>query len=320
MKVTLLNTFFAPEGADFGRLEKVCDLTMYSNSRGLPDEEVIARIGDAQIVCTLEMSRSVMEKAPNLKAICTNSTGFNYIDLQAADELGITVCNNPTYGTYAVAQHAMALLLSLTNRIAWQDQMVREGKWNECSAAVKKAPSYELSGLTCGILGFGRIGQIFGQMAKGMGMKVIAYDAYPNERGRQIAEYVSLDELYARSDVISVHCPMTEETAHIINKDSIAKMKDGAILLNVSRGGLQVDADIAQALKSGKLGGCGLDVSDPEPVRADDPLLSASNCLITPHNAWCTAAAKQRMLDGVIDNIIAVIEGHPQCVVNRPGK
>lgn len=320
MKVTVLDTFFVPEGCNFDRLAQVCDLTVYSGTRGLPEEEVLKRIGDAEVVCTMSMNREMMEKLPNLKAICTNSTGFNYIDLEAANEHGITVCNNPTYGTFAVAQHAMALLLSLTNKIAMQDAMVRQGLWNECSGKIKKEPLYELSGLTCGVLGFGRIGQIFGKMAKGMGMKVIAYDAYPNESGKEIAEYVSLEELYAQSDVISVHCPMTVETAHMINKDTIAKMKDGVILLNVSRGGLQVDADIAEALKSGKLRGCGLDVAEPEPITMDDALLDAPNCLITPHNAWCTEAAKKRMLEGVIDNMIAFVEGHPQCVVNNPVK
>lgn len=223
----------------------------------------------------------------------------------------------PSYGTASVGQFAIAMLLELCHHVAHHSQTVHEGKWEHCQDwCYWDYPLIELDGKTMGIIGFGRIGQQTGKIAKAMGMNILAYDKYPNESGKEMAKYVDLDTLYAKSDVIALHCPLFPETQGIINKDAIAKMKDGVIILNNSRGPLVVEKDLADALNSGKVSGAGLDVVSAEPIKGDNPLLKAKNCIITPHISWAPKESRQRIMDHTVENVKAYIAGSPIHVVN----
>ena len=225
--------------------------------------------------------------------------------------------NVPTYGTQIVGQYAVGLLLEICSHYGHHDQTVKAGAWeNNDDWCYWDYPLIELYGKTAGIIGLGRIGQATAKILNAMNMKVLAYDAVESETGRQVAEYVTLDELFARSDVIFLHCPLFPSTEGIINKDNIAKMKDGVILINNSRGQLVVEQDLADALNSGKVFAAGLDVVSTEPIRPDNPLKTAKNTIITPHISWAAQAARQRIMDITVDNVKSYIEGHPQNVVN----
>ncbi|MCQ2558586.1 MAG: D-2-hydroxyacid dehydrogenase [Oscillospiraceae bacterium] len=283
------------------------------------EEELIARIHDADVILPNKslISRRVIDACPNLKLICVLATGYNVVNTKYAAEKGIPVCNVPSYGTMAVAQFAMSLLLEITGHVAHHSQAVHQGRWTECGEfCFWDYPMIELDGKTLGIIGFGRIGQAFGRMARAMGMNVIAYNRSRSPEGEAIAEYVSLEELLQRADVISLHCPLFPETKGIINRETIAKMKDGVILLNNSRGPLVVEQDLADALTSGKVYAAGLDVVCDEPIQPDNPLLSAPNCFITPHISWAPKEARQRILDCTEQNIRAFLAGKPQNAVN----
>ena len=246
------------------------------------------------------------------------ATGYNVVDYAYAKEKGIPVTNVPTYGTASVSQFSIALLLEVCHHIGHHDASVHAGNWAKCiDWCYWDYPLIELDGKTIGIIGFGRIGQSEGRIAKAMGMKVLAYDLYPNDSGRAIADYVSLDELYAKADVISLHCNLTPENTCMINKDSIAKMKDGVILINNARGQLINEQDVADALNSGKMGAAGLDVVYTEPIREDNPLLKAKNCIITPHISWAPKESRQRIMDCAVENAKAYIAGSPINVVNK---
>ena len=228
------------------------------------------------------------------------------------------VSNVPVYGTRSVSQFAIALLLEICHHVGHHSQAVHEGRWeSNPDFCFWDYPLIELAGKTMGIIGFGRIGQVTGKIAKALGMKVIAYDNYPSDAGKEIADYVSLDEVLTTSDVISLHCPLFPETQGMINKDSIAKMKDGVIILNNSRGPLIVEQDLADALNSGKVYAAGLDVVSTEPIKGDNPLLSAKNCFITPHISWAPKESRQRLMDIAVDNLKQFIAGNPVNVVNK---
>ena len=235
-----------------------------------------------------------------------------------AKEKGIVVSNIPAYGTDCVGQFAIALLLEICHRIGHHDKAVKEGRWEKAPDwCFWDYPLIELAGKTLGIIGFGRIGQKTGTIAKAMGMNVLAYDSHPNDKGRAIAEYVELDEIFAKSDVISLHCPLFPSTEGIINKDTIAKMKDGVKIINNSRGQLIVEKDLAYALNSGKVYAAGLDVVSTEPIKSDNPLLKAKNCIITPHISWAPKEARQRIMDMSVENLKQFLAGDPVNVVNR---
>ena len=235
-----------------------------------------------------------------------------------AKEKGIVVSNIPAYGTDCVGQFAIALLLEICHRIGHHDKAVKEGRWEKAPDwCFWDYPLIELAGKTLGIIGFGRIGQKTGTIAKAMGMNVLAYDSHPNDKGRAIAEYVELDEIFAKSDVISLHCPLFPSTEGIINKDTIAKMKDGVKIINTSRGPLIVEQDLRQALDSGKVSGAAVDVVSEEPIREDNPLLGAKNSIITPHIAWAPRESRQRLMDIAVDNLKHFVDGAPQNVVNK---
>ena len=284
------------------------------------DEEIISRIGDADIVITNKtpISENILSQCPSIRFIAVLATGYNVIDTEACAERGIPVANVPAYGTDAVGQAAIALLLEICNGVGHHSAAVHEGRWeNNVDWCFWDHPIIELCGKTMGIIGFGRIGQATGRIAKALGMRVIAYNRSESESGRAIAEYVSLDDLLRRSDVIALHTPMAPNVAGIINKDTISKMKDGVIIINNSRGGLVAEQDLADALNSGKVYAAGLDVVSTEPIRSDNPLLTARNCFITPHISWAAKESRQRIMDMTVENIQSWLNGAPIHIVNQ---
>ena len=239
------------------------------------------------------------------------------MDVAGAKAKNICVTNIPSYGTSAVGQFAIALLLEICHHIGHHSKRVFEGAWeNSLDWCFWDYPLIELAGKTIGIIGFGRIGQTTGRVAKALGMKVIAYDAFPNVAGREIAEYVDIDRLFAESDVIALHCTLLDSTKGIICKKNIEKMKDGVIILNNSRGPLIIEKDLAEALNSGKVYAAGVDVVSEEPIKKDNPLLNAKNCIITPHISWASKECRARLMDMAADNLIAFLAGRPKNKVN----
>ena len=317
MKIVVLDGYTEnPGDLSWDKLKEFGDLTVYDRTPVDDEEEIIRRIGDAEVVFTNKtpVSRKVIDACPNMRMISMLATGYNVVDYTYAKEKGIPVTNVPTYGTASVGQFAIALLLEICHHIGHHDRTVHEGKWENCEDwCYWDYPLIELDGKTMGVIGFGRIGQTTGRLAKALGMRVLAYDSYPNEAGKQIAEYVDLDTLLAQSDVIALHCPLFPDTEGIINKENIAKMKDGVILINNSRGPLVVEQDVADALNTGKVAAAGLDVVSTEPIRGDNPLLKAKNCIITPHISWAPKESRQRIMDC---NLKAYAEGKPVNVVN----
>ena len=318
MKIVVLDGYTEnPGDLSWEELGKLGELTVYDRTAA---EDIVSRIGDAEIVITNKtpISRATMDACPNIRYIALLATGYNVVDVNAAKEKGIPVSNVPTYGTAAVGQFAIAMLLEICHHVAHHSDTVHEGKWNSCPDwCYWDYPLIELDGKTMGIIGFGRIGQATGKIAKALGMKVLAYDSFQSESGKALAEYVDLDTLLASSDVVALHCPLFPETEGIINKDTIAKMKDGVILLNNSRGPLIVEQDVADALNSGKIYAAGLDVVSTEPIKADNPLLTAKNCIITPHISWAPKESRQRIMDCTVSNVQAFQAGAPVNVVNR---
>ena len=319
MKIVILDGYTEnPGDLSWAQLEAFGELTVYDRT---PYEtaEIIRRIGNAEIVITNKtpIGREVLDACPSVRFIAVLATGYNVVDTACAREKGIPVSNVPAYGTAAVGQFAIALLLEICSHVAHHSEAVHAGRWESAPDwTFWDYPLIELAGKTMGIIGFGRIGQTTGRIAKALGMTVLASGSRETEAGRAIAEYTDLDTLLARSDVICLHCPLFPETAGIINRDTIAQMKDGVILINNSRGGLVVEQDLADALNSGKVLAAGLDVVSTEPIRADNPLLKAKNCLITPHISWAPKEARQRILDCTADNLRAFLDGKPIHVVN----
>ena len=284
------------------------------------EDEMIRRIGDADILVAnkAKVSRRVIDACPNLKFITIQAAGYDVIDYEYAREKGIPLSNVPDYGSAAVAQYAIALLLEICDRVGHHAQAVQQGRWAESGEwCFWDYPMIELAGKTMGIIGFGRIGQHVGKMARALGMDVIAFNRSRKPEGALIADYVELDELLRRSDVISLHCPLFPETREIINKNTIAKMKDGVIILNNSRGALVAEQDLADALNSGKVYAAGLDVVSAEPIREDNPLLRAKNCIITPHISWASIESRRRIIESTAGNIRAWLAGDPRNVVNK---
>ena len=260
-----------------------------------------------------------MDQCGNIRFIGVLATGYNIIDIEAAKEKGIPVSNIPTYGTAAVSQFAIALLLELCHHIGEHSDAVKNGEWtSNPDWCFWKYPLVELAGKTMGIVGFGRIGQDTGKIAQALGMKVLAFDAYKRpELESETCRYADLDTLLAESDVISLHCPLFPDTEGIINKDTIAKMKTGVMIINDSRGPLIVEEDLRDALNSGKVAGAALDVVSTEPIKMDNPLLSAKNVILTPHIAWAPKESRQRLMDIAVENLQCFVDGAPQNVVNK---
>ena len=320
MKIVVLDGYTEnPGDLSWTELEKLGQLTVYDRTAYEESPLIAQRIGDAEVIVTNKtpISQQTLEQCPNLKLIAVLATGYNVIDCAAARKKGVSVVNVPTYGTASVSQYSIALLLEICHHIGHHDQSVHAGNWaNSADWCYWDYPLIELEGKTMGIIGFGRIGQAEGRIAKALGMRVLAYDLYPSDSGRAVGEYVDLDTLYRQSDVISLHCNLTPENTRMINKDSIAKMKDGVILINNARGQLIDEQDVADALNSGKLAAAGLDVVYTEPIREDNPLLKAKNCIITPHISWAPKESRQRIMDVTAENLRAFLAGRPQNVVN----
>jgi glycerate dehydrogenase len=292
------------------------DLTVYERT---PEELVAERIGGAEAVITNKtpVSKETVKKCKDIAYIGVLATGYNIVDIEAARAHNILVTNIPTYGTAAVGQFAIALLLEICHHIGHHSQEVKKGRWAKASDwCFWDYPLIELSGKTLGIIGFGRIGQNTGSVAKALGMEILAYDEKPDMEKTGLAKYVSLDELLGKSDVICLHCPLFPSTEGIINRKSISKMKDGVIIINNSRGQLIVEEDLAEALNSGKVYAAGLDVVSMEPVADNNPLLKAKNCIITPHISWAPKESRKRLMEVAIKNLKAYIDGCPINVVS----
>ena len=301
-------------------LEELGEFIVYDRSSLTDEDEAIARIGEAEIVITNKtpITKRVLDSCPSIRYIGVLATGYNVVDYVYAAKKGIPVTNVPGYGTDTVAQFTFALLLEICHRVAHHSEAVHAGRWEQSpDFCFCDYPQIELAGKTIGIIGFGRIGQKVGTIAKAFGMKVLAHSPHEYESGKAIGTYVDLDTLLAESDVISLHCPLFPETEGIINQATIAKMKDGVILLNNGRGPLVVEQDLADALNSGKIQAAAVDVVSAEPIKGDNPLLTAKNCFITPHIAWATKEARQRIMDCAVNNVKAFLSGAPENVVNQ---
>ena len=286
------------------------------HDRTTPDQ-VVPRARDAEIVFTNKtvLSRDAILQMPKLRFIGVLATGFNVVDAAAARERGVPVCNVPAYGTKSVAQMVMALILELVHRIGYHSQTVHDGRWNQCpDFCYWDHPLIELDGLTLGIVGYGRIGEAVAQVARAFGMKIIAQSRTPKKEAG--VTFVELDTLFREADIISLHCPLTPENKGLVNAARLALMKPTAFLINTARGPLVDELALAEALNGGRIAGAALDVLSIEPPPANHPLFNARNCIITPHIAWATRAARARLMQTAVSNLKAFLEGHPQNVVN----
>lgn len=317
MNIVILDGFTEnPGDLSWEGFEALGNVTVYDRT---PEEKIAERIGSAEIVILNKaaITRETLKKCPGLRYIGVLATGYNVVDTDACREAGIVVSNIPTYGTDAVGQFAIALLLEICHHVGRHSDAVHEGRWAASPDwCFWDYPLIELSGKTLGIIGFGRIGQATGKIAKAMGMNILAYDEYPSEKGKETGQYVPLDTLFKESDVIALHCPLTQENKGLICSETIGKMKDGVIIINNSRGPLINEADLAAALNSGKVYAAGLDVVSEEPIRGDNPLLGAKNCLITPHISWAPKESRKRLMDLAVENCRAFLAGEPIHVVN----
>lgn len=323
MKIVVLDGYtLNPGDLTWDGLKQIGDLVVYDRTTYDKDDDkiIIDRIQDADVVFTNKtpLSKNVINKAVNLKFIGVLATGYNVVDVEAARERKVVVTNIPTYGTDSVAQMAIALMLELCEHVGDHDKSVKNGEWsNNQDWCYWKHPLVELSGKTMGIIGYGRIGQSTGKIAQAMNMNVLAYDVYKDEKlENSMMKYTEIDDLIARSDVIVLHCPLFKDTKDIISKKNIDKMKRGVMIINNSRGGLIVEKDLAEALNSGKVAGAAVDVVSTEPIKKDNPLLTAKNCIITPHISWAPVESRKRLMDIAIYNLEKFIDGSPVNVVS----
>ena len=293
------------------------ELTVHDRT---PEELVVERCRGARIVLTNKtpLRAEAISRLPDLGLICVLATGYNVVDLESAAKRGIPVVNVPEYGSDSVAQHAIALLLELTNRVGQYHDAVLRGEWTRSADFTLVAqPLTELYGRSLGIVGFGRIGRRVAAIARAMGMEILAY----TPRRRVAPEglpvrWLELDELFQRADVVSLHCPLTDDNEGMVNAARLSLMRPHALLINTSRGGLVNERDLADALNRGALAGAAVDVAVREPIPADSPLLAARNCIVTPHVAWATLSARRRLMATTAQNIAAFLSGSPQNVVN----
>ena len=320
MKIVVLDGYtINPGDLKWDGIKKFGELIVHDRT-GFSADNVIKTIGDADIVFTNKtpLPKAVLEKSPSVKYIGVLATGYNVVDTIAAKDLGIIVTNIPTYGTSAVAQFTFALLLELCNHAGHHSEAVKNGDWTKSADfCFWNYPLIELAGKNIGLIGFGRIGQAVAAIAQALGLKVLAFDSYQNPAlVSNTLRYVSLDELLEKSDIISLHCPLSDNTKGIINKNSISKMKDGVMIINTSRGPLVEEQDLCDALNSGKVAGAAVDVVSAEPIAANNPLLKAKNCIITPHIAWAPIESRTRLMKIAVENLAAYAAGKPVNIVN----
>lgn len=307
-----------PGDLSWDGFKQLGEFTYYD--RTIANEKIILeRIKDAEIILTNKtpLSKKVISQAPQLKYIGVLATGFNVVDVKAATENNITVTNIPSYGTDAVAQHTLALLLEITNQVGLHNQAVQNGEWTKSADfTFWKTPLMSLTGKTFGIIGFGSIGKAVAQLAHAFGMNVIFYNHNPKKVSASWLKQVSLETLYATADIISLHVPQTAETTNMIDTKAIVQMKPGVIIINTARGGLLNETDVAKALNQGKVYALGADVVSNEPINSDNPLLTAKNSFLTPHIAWAPIETRQRLMNIAVDNLKAFLAGHPKNMVN----
>jgi glycerate dehydrogenase len=314
--VVLDGRTLAPEKEAWVGLQRFGDLVYHDVSTA---DEVQARAAGAAILLTNKspIRQDLIDRLPDLRFITVLATGFDCVDLGAARARGIPVSNVPVYGTASVAQYTFALILELCHHVALHADAVRAGEWAaQPDFSLRKTRLVELAGKTMGLAGYGRIGHSVAQLARAFGMQTVAYDPYPHADADDPIEWCSIDDLFERADVISLHCPLTPETAGLVNVDRLRRIKPTAFLVNTARGALVVEEDLAEALNAGRLAGAALDVVSKEPVRPENPLLSARNCLITSHIAWATDEARARLMETTVANVAAFLAGKPINVVN----
>lgn len=315
--IVILDAFTAnPGDQSWAGLETLASLRFYDRTA---PSEIVERAAKASLVLTnkVPLSAETIAALPVLRYIGVLATGYNIVDVAAARERGIVVSNVPAYGTPSVAQAVFALLLELTHRVGYHAEAVRAGRWSACpDFSFWDFPLAELAGRTFGIVGYGQIGKGVARIAAAFGMKVIATKSDDRAGRDGEVELVTMDTLFREADVISLHCPLTPKTQGLVNADRIAQMKPGALLINTGRGPLIVESELAAALNSGRIAGAGLDVLSAEPPPASNPLLTAKNCLITPHYAWATREARGRLIEIATGNVRAFLAGTPRNVVN----
>lgn len=316
MKIAILESQTVTSGGDIS-FDEICSLGETVCFPLTPQDKVVENVGDceAAIINKTVFTREVMEQCPDLKYIGLCATGYNNVDVKAAAELGITVCNCPSYSTDAVAQQVFSYILHFMNKVSEYDEDVHKGGWiNSPTFSYFTFPTYELKGMTLGIIGFGSIGSRVAEIARAFGMKVIAYSRKPKNIPE--VEFVPMEDIFRRSDIITLHCPLTAETQGLINMDNLKLCKPSAIVINTSRGPVVNEKDLAYALENHIIGGAAVDVISSEPMKKDNPLLNAPNCVITPHTAWAPVQTRQRLMKIAADNLRAFINGKPQNKVN----
>lgn len=319
MKIVILDGYTTnPGDLSWEKFSEFGEVTAYDYT---PPELVVERCKDAEIIIDNKVvfTKETLDQLPKLKYIGLLSTGFNVIDIETAKNNSITVCNVPTYSTAAVAQLTFALILEMYNQISVHSEAVHKGEWTNCrDFCFQKTPLLELNNKTIGIIGYGKIGSEVAKIADAFSMNILCY--VPSKKPQpdfKKFRFVSLDELAEKSDIVSLHCPLTPETTKIINSDFISKMKKNAIIINTSRGPSIDEQALADALNTGRIAGAGVDVLSTEPPKADNPLLSCKNCFITPHIAWAGYETRERLIGVVLDNLKSYLDGNPVNVVNK---
>lgn len=293
------------------------EITVYERTE--PDE-ILARAAGAEIVITNKtpLTEGILTRLPDLRFIAVLATGYNVVDVAAAGLLGVPVANVPVYGSASVAQHTIALLLELTNQVGLHDAAVKRGEWFSCpDFSFSRSPLMELAGKRFGVVGFGRIGQQAARLAHAFGMDILAFNHRPKTAPRDLpVTWVGLQELFTLADVVSIHCPLTRDNGGFVDARLLSSMKRSALIINTARGALVNERDLAAALSAGDIAGAGLDVLTREPPQPDNPLVAAPNCIITPHNAWASREARQRLMAATVGNISAFLAGKPINIVN----
>jgi len=317
VKIVVLDGYaLNPGDLSWDGLKALGDTTVYDRTA---EAEVVERALDANIVLTNKtpLRAATLAKLARLRCISVLATGFNVVDVETAKALAVKVCNVPTYGTYSVAQHTIALILELCHRVGLHADDVRAGGWSsKPDWSYAHSPLIELAGKTLGLVGYGRIAQQVARIAAALGMEVVAHSPSRASGGDGVARFATLETVLSEADFLSLHCPLTAANQGLINDENITRMKRSAFLINTARGGLVVEKDLAAALNSGRLAGAGLDVLSVEPPPADNPLLSATHCIVTPHNAWATREARARLMAATVENVRAFLSGQPKNVVN----
>jgi glycerate dehydrogenase len=321
MKITVLDGYtLNPGDLSWEGLEKLGDLVVYDRT-SYNDQQIIEAIADAEIIFTNKtpLSKGVLQKVPSVKYIGVLATGYNIVDIDTAKDLGIVVTNVPSYSTTAVAQMTIALLLEMCHHVGEHNLAVKKGEWtNSKDFCFWNFPLIELEGKTLGIIGFGRIGQATAKLAQAFGMNILTSGSRKRpELETDTCKYTSLDELLMNSDIISLHCPLTEKTEGIINENNISKMKDGVMIINTARGPLVVENDLKVALNNGKVSGAAVDVVSEEPIGRENELLKAKNCIITPHIAWAPLESRSRLMKIAVENLALFLKGKAVNVVNQ---